>query len=405
MKRIQNYLQLPEWSDKRKHHSGAVLLSAKHHGNDARKKNDKSDCIVTRIRQKVDEKSGSERNEEAVVELKDAWLSPAGHPKAILQGINLRILRSEVIALIGPISCGKSTFLQNLIGEGTILHGAIIVAELKWAFCDQSPYLVNATIRQNIIGPNPYEQCWYHAVVGACQLLEDFEQLAAGDETVVGSDGMNLSVGQCHRVALARAAYTRADIMIVDDIFGSQDQATAHTMIQRLLGPDGLLRQLQTTVVFATHLGIALDVADELLKIENTSIFHYKECGDGAMKAGLVEAMGLTKQMSEAFKAAETAADSCRENKQEAGAQARSEIEAAEDLIRTRGEFGLYRFYFGSFAKLRFFLWIASMLVVVFCDNFPSTYDLQCLAGFCLTHLSCTDICNKNRRLRSDLGR
>ncbi|OAR02511.1 hypothetical protein LLEC1_06553 [Akanthomyces lecanii] len=374
MQRIQKYLQLPEWSDKRQHYSGEVLPSAEHHRSDANRDHDKSDRIEIDISRRTDPGiTNNEGVEEAVVELKDAWISPAGHPQAILQDINLRISRSRVIALIGPISCGKSTFLQNLIGEGTILHGAVIVAELKWAYCDQSPYLVNATVRENIIGPNSYNEKWYQAVVEACQLLDDLAQLAAGDETVVGSDGMNLSVGQRHRVALARAVYIQADIMVLDDIFGSQDQITARAMIKKLLGPDGLLRQLKTTVVFASHLGIALDVADEVLQINHTSILHYKELDDDAMKACLVDAMGLTKQMSEEFKTMESPSASRQDSKQEACAEAKSEIEVAEDLIRTRGEFGLYRFYFGSFAKLRFFLWIASMLVVVFCDNFPST--------------------------------
>lgn len=383
MKRIQEYLQLPEWSDKRQHYNGEALPSVEHCWIDSNQRNNKcgsDETKATKVRQTSVDMAGRETVEEAVIELKDAWIGPAGHPQAILQGINLRILRSKVIALIGPISCGKSTFLQNLIGEGTISHGAVIVAKSKWAFCDQSPYLVNATIRENVIGPNAYDQKWYQAVVEACQLLDDFGQLAAGDETVVGSDGMNLSVGQRHRVALARAAYTQADIMVVDDIFGSQDQATARAMIKRLLGPDGLLRQLKTTVVFASHLGIAVDVADELLQIDHTSILHHKELDDSAMKVRLVESMGLTKQISEEFKTTESASASRQESKQEARAEAKSEVEAAEDLSRARGEFGLYRFYFGSFAKLRFLLWIASMLVVVFCDNFPSTYAIAHLA-------------------------
>ncbi|OAA63985.1 ABC transporter, transmembrane domain, type 1 [Cordyceps fumosorosea ARSEF 2679] len=376
MKRIQNYLQLPEWIDRRQHHDGDVLQLKEHQQTDAHHLRDEGeDGGEAESRQMSDEEFYQEKSEEAVVELKDAWVGPAGQPVAILQGINLRILRSRIIALIGSISCGKSTFLQTLIGEGTILHGAVIVAKLKWAFCDQSPYLTNASIRDNIIGPNTYDQKWYHSVVGACQLLDDFGQLAASDKTVVGSDGMNLSVGQRHRVALARAVYTRADIVIVDDIFGSQDQITARAIIKRLLGPDGLLRRLKTTVVFATHLGIALDVADELFQIHNTKILHYKEeLKNDVLKECLVDAMGLTKQMAENLKATKATSTGPPASKPEADIHTQPEDEAAEDLVRTRGEFGLYRFYFGSFAKARVFVWVTSMLIVVFCDNFPNGY-------------------------------
>lgn len=302
MKRIQKYLQLPEWSDKRQHYNGKILPSAEQHRMDSNQRDNihgLAEQKATNSWQTPLEATGCNIVDEAVIELKDARISPAGHPQAILQGINLRILRSKIIVLIGPISCGKSILLQTLIGEGTILRGAVIVAKSKWAFCDQSPYLINVTIKEDIIGPNTYDEKLYHAIVEACQLLDDFCQLAAGDETVVGSDGMNLSVGQRHRVALARAAYTRAEIMVVEDIFGSQDQITARAMIQRLFGPDGLLRRLKTTIVFASHLAIAVDVADELLQIEQKLIHHYRDIDDGATKARLVALVGLMKQVSE----------------------------------------------------------------------------------------------------------
>lgn len=345
--RIQAFLELPEWADTRE----LVPVS-----------NTEADC---------------EKRPDAtpIIELENAWITPVGSSNSILQSVNLKIIPSTILALLGPVSCGKSSFMETIIGEGNILHGKVKVACRNIAYCAQTPYLSNVSIRDNIVGPGVFEQKLYWAVVKACELLDDLNQLSAGDQTMVGSDGINLSVGQRARVALARAVYARMKILIIDDIFSSLDQVTARAILKQLLGPAGLLRQWRTTVLIATHLSVVLDVADEVLIFKDKRVTQRKDFDTPEIKRELITAMGTSKQMSKAFK--ETEAEAGRQEwqqTQEKAAPTTDKDHSAEDTIRTRGEFGLYKFYFRAMKKLQFFLWGVVMMFMAVIDMFPPGY-------------------------------
>lgn len=359
--RIQAYLQLPEWEDPRQFRGALTDFDS-----DTKKEAEKQ------IRHE-----SSDVTTDVVFEFIDAWINPPGSPQSILKSINLQILRSRVVALLGPIASGKSTFLRCLLGEANLLHGLLRVTKngTTVAFCDQTPWLHNGTLRDNVLGPRPYDEKWYRTVIERCQLLEDFARLPNGDLTVVGSDGMNLSVGQRHRVSLARSVYTRADAIVVDDIFSSQDQVTARAIIKQLLGTDGLLRQSKTTVVLATHLSVVLDVCDEALVFDGAGNLTQNTVFDKSeLKKELVMSMDLTKQMYASFTDFDLQAEHTRETHFRKGTGAETTEHTPSSNIRTHGDFGLYRFYFRAIKKPQFFLWIATMVVVTICDNFPSKY-------------------------------
>ncbi|EJP69038.1 ABC multidrug transporter, putative [Beauveria bassiana ARSEF 2860] len=359
--RIQAYLQLPEWKDPRRC-SDAATSSA---------------SGTETLAEKQNKRKSIHPKNDVVYEFIDAWIVPSGSPQSILKSIDMQIMRSRIIALLGPIACGKSTFLRCLLGEADLLHGAICVTKkaITIAYCDQTPWLHNGTLRDNILGPNPYEESWYRAVVRRCQLVEDFDQLSNGDESVVGSDGMNLSLGQRHRVSLARAVYARPDVVLADGIFSSQDQVTARAIMKQLLGADGLLRQSNTTVVLATHLSVVLDVSDEALVFDGKGNIARKTVSDNPdLKKELVAAMNVTKQMSFERRQVDSGAKHMQEMHLGDGTAAKTAENTPPSNFRTRGDFGLYQFYFSAIDKTRFILWIVAMIVVTICDNFPSGY-------------------------------
>jgi ATP-binding cassette, subfamily C (CFTR/MRP), member 1 len=102
--------------------------------------------------------------------------------------------------VIGPVGCGKSTFLKALIGETARLDGELRLLASKVAFCDQTTWITNGTIRANVIGQSPHDEEWYTSVIRACDLQTDLDQLSRGDQTVVGSKGIKLSGGQKQRI-------------------------------------------------------------------------------------------------------------------------------------------------------------------------------------------------------------
>lgn len=109
----------------------------------------------------------------------------------------------NLVILVGPVGCGKSTFLKGLAGETPVLEGELFVKYPNLAFCDDTPWLSNSSIRSNIVGEDMsavFDPDWYRTVVSACALELDIKKMPAGDETLVGSKGSKLSGGQRQRI-------------------------------------------------------------------------------------------------------------------------------------------------------------------------------------------------------------
>lgn len=175
---------------------------------------------------------------------------------AIVKDIHLDIMPEELTLIVGPVASGKSTLLKALLGETYMLSGSVeLTVPEEIAYCDQDAWLLNQSIKENILAFETYHKDFYDEVVQACQLNEDLEQLPNGDDTLIGSKGISLSGGQKQRVALARAVYNRTPIIILDDILKGLDADTYAKCFAAVLGPEGLLRRSRTAVILATHNG------------------------------------------------------------------------------------------------------------------------------------------------------
>ncbi|KAM4067250.1 ABC transporter [Hirsutella rhossiliensis] len=194
--------------------------------------------------------------------------------ESILQRVNVELVQSSLTMVSGPVGSGKSTFSKAILGEVPLSEGAIYVKHGSMAYCGQSSWLRNVTLRDNIISQSAYDPYWYGTVLRACLLDEDMRQLADGDGSLAGSGGVNLSGGQGQRVALARAVYSRKPMLLLDDVFSALDGRTSQAVFSELLGCDGLLRKSGTTVIMTTHSqGAAaehLALADNVLVLDGT---------------------------------------------------------------------------------------------------------------------------------------
>ncbi|KAF3803885.1 ABC transporter FUM19 [Colletotrichum gloeosporioides] len=185
-----------------------------------------------------------------------------------IQNVNLNIPKSRLTVITGPIASGKSTLCKAFLGEIPYVKGIVKISSgTGIGFCDQTPYLTNTTIYENIIGRSAVNDAWYKTVIRAVDLETDFERLSSGDRTLVGNNGDALSTGQKQRVAIARAVYARKPLIILDDVFSGMDNVTKTCIYERLLSPKGLLRHLETTVILACSdqdLCLAADLVVEL---------------------------------------------------------------------------------------------------------------------------------------------
>ncbi|EFY95497.2 ABC transporter, transmembrane domain, type 1 [Metarhizium robertsii ARSEF 23] len=187
-----------------------------------------------------------------------------GENVKVLADISMVFPRGTVSMIVGRVGCGKSSLLKAIAGELSLARGRLVADVSSMAYCDQTPWLQNCSIRDNIAAQSPLDEAWLHTVIEACALDEDISMLPARDFTIVGSGGVALSGGQKQRVALARAVYSRRSVLLLDDVFSGLDSTTSRAVFQRVLGRDGLVRRWNATVIMATNHVNFLPAADHI---------------------------------------------------------------------------------------------------------------------------------------------
>ncbi|CAD7702664.1 unnamed protein product [Ostreobium quekettii] len=182
-----------------------------------------------------------------------------------LRQVRLSVCPGELIGIAGAVGAGKSSLLAALLGEMQDGAGGSGRAELAGsvAFCDQVPWILAGTVRENILFGATFNEADFWNVVDACCLSPDFQQLPAREMTQLGDQGVNLSGGQKARVALARAAYSRADIQLLDDPLSAVDPHVAQELFDKCIGPGGLMEG--STRLLVTHQRQFLPLCDRVI--------------------------------------------------------------------------------------------------------------------------------------------
>ena len=208
-----------------------------------------------------------------------AW--PADDPEEsddryVLRNVSLRFPEKELSVISGRTGSGKSLLLAGILGESDVLDGTVKVPRAPslhdrydheatredWiiqnavAFVSQIPWIENATIKDNILFGLPFDGRRYHKVLSSCALEKDLDMLPDGELTEIGANGINLSGGQRWRVTFARALYSRAGILILDDIFSAVDAHVGRHLFDEALTGD--LGKGRTRVLVTHHVALCL---------------------------------------------------------------------------------------------------------------------------------------------------
>lgn len=185
----------------------------------------------------------AEINALPVVAIKDGdfrWSKES--VQASLDSINLTVGSGDLVAVLGRVGSGKSSLLSAVAGEMYKSDGNVTVRGTV-AYCPQNPWILSATVKDNILFCHEYDEEYYNLVLDACALRPDLKLLEHGDMTEIGEKGINLSGGQRARIALARAVYARADLTLMDDVLAAVDNHVARHIFDKVIGPNGLLGQ------------------------------------------------------------------------------------------------------------------------------------------------------------------
>ena len=191
-----------------------------------------------------------EAGDEAVRIVDGRFTWDNSQDRNVLENITFSARKGELSCIVGRVGAGKSSFLQTMLGDLYKIRGEVVVRG-KVAYVAQSAWVMNASVRENIVFGYRWDKEFYDKTVKACALLEDFASLPDGDQTEVGERGISLSGGQKTRLTLARAVYARADIYLLDDVLSAVDQHVGRHLINNVLGPTGVLRS--KTRILATN--------------------------------------------------------------------------------------------------------------------------------------------------------
>ena len=186
-------------------------------------------------------------------------LNDSEKPFTHFEGLNFEIKKGELIIVTGPIGCGKTSLLNAMAGFMKMTSGRMQVNG-DLLLCGY-PWILNATVKDNILFGSPYHKEKYKEVLRVCSLEDDLKILPAGDMTEIGERGITLSGGQKARINLARAVYKTKDIFLFDDVLSAVDSRVGkHIMDECMLG---LLKS--KTIILATHQLSLIEKADRVI--------------------------------------------------------------------------------------------------------------------------------------------
>ncbi|PSR76546.1 P-loop containing nucleoside triphosphate hydrolase protein [Coniella lustricola] len=200
--------------------------------------------------------------------IKEATFRRTKRTNFTLADVTIDFVEGGLNTIQGASGSGKTTLLLSILGE-TIKEAGEVVRPADVAFASQTTWLQNASVKSNILFNAEYEEVRYERVIEACCLSVDLSELADRDETEVGENGTALSGGQKARVALARALYSKAPLLLLDDIFSALDAKTAASVWEYCFCGDLLKGR---TVVLVTQITWIAQQSDLAVKLEDGKI-------------------------------------------------------------------------------------------------------------------------------------
>ncbi|XP_048362920.1 ATP-binding cassette sub-family C member 5 [Sphaerodactylus townsendi] len=160
----------------------------------------------------------------------------------------IHVVLGKLVGICGSVGCGKTSLISAILGQMTLLEGSISV-DGTFAYVAQQAWILNATLRDNILFGKEFDEERYNTVLSDCCLRPDLAILPNGDLTEIGERGANLSGGQRQRISLARALYSENSIYILDDPLSALDAHVGNHIFN-----SAIRKHLKSkTVLFITH--------------------------------------------------------------------------------------------------------------------------------------------------------
>ncbi|KAE9962043.1 hypothetical protein BLS_000905, partial [Venturia inaequalis] len=356
--RIQAYLKSPNKVDQ--------------HGTSNSVSDEKSGMAV--VGEKMILEGGSFGTDKmSCITLRDASFAYQPAQELVLNSISLTIPRGSITMVVGPVGSGKSALLKAFLNELDLQSGELDVRASRTAYCDSNPWIPSGSVRDCIVGMSESDETWFNEVVHACAFDEDIHALADGAETKIGSRGIALSEGQRQRLCLARAIFSRAPLMLLDDVFRSLDSSTESIIAQRLLSPEGLIRRYGLTAVLTTHSARCLSSANQVVVLKGGHITQIGSFEHLSQEEGYVRSLTVQQQSTEIKVSTSPPKDGSRGKMRNALATRNSEKQAKR-VVGTRDK-SVYKFYLRPIGMFRCMVLLFAVISLAVATRFqlPAT--------------------------------
>ncbi|KAH7910707.1 hypothetical protein BJ138DRAFT_73634 [Hygrophoropsis aurantiaca] len=276
-------------------------------------------------------------------------------------------VRGRINLIVGPTGSGKTSMLMALLGEmhfipsdptswfGLPRNGGV-------AYAAQESWVQNETIRDNIIFGAPFDESRYKKVIYQCGLERDLTLFEAGDRTEVGEKGLTLSGGQKARITLARAIYSSAQILLLDDILAALDVHTSKWIVDKCLSGD-LVRG--RTVILVTHnVAMASAVAHFMVYLGNNGrIISHGPISDTVCNKDVYVAKAesqnkdIEKEVEEVFDSPQQVKEQVKED---------GKLVMAEEILEGHVSWSAFKLYLASMGgQYTFLFWIAFLSLMI----------------------------------------
>ncbi|KAH7930578.1 P-loop containing nucleoside triphosphate hydrolase protein [Leucogyrophana mollusca] len=274
--------------------------------------------------------------------------------------------QGRINLVVGPTGSGKTSMLLALLGEMHFIPSRPnswfgLPRKKGIAYAAQESWVQNETIRDNIVFGAPFDEARYNKVLYQCGLERDLALFEARDLTEVGEKGLTLSGGQKARVTLARAIYSSAQILLLDDVLAALDVHTAKWVIDKCFCGE-LVRG--RTIIMATHsLAMTSGVAHFVVTLNSNGVV----IGQGALFDATTQIDDLIAEVGEVRKEAEQA--QAQDTKQEVTPDGK--LVSVEELVEGHVDWSALKLY-----------------LVGWGGGHPAIYWVLFLVGMTMTHLS-----------------
>ena len=216
-----------------------------------------------RVSRKEQKKLDAEKAAKEKEELENA---PQQEPFG-MTNVSVNIEPGSLTMIIGPVGCGKSTLLSALNKFITLKSGEIKLSGTS-SFVAQTAWILNTSVRNNILFGKPYDSKLYEDTLKRAQLMDDLDLLPAGDLTMIGERGVTLSGGQKQRISIARALYAESDVYLFDDPLSAVDNHVGAALFKDVIR--GSLKN--KTRVLVTNALQYLPQADQIVVLEEGKV-------------------------------------------------------------------------------------------------------------------------------------